>query len=420
MNKPDIRFNGFDGEWEEKNYKEVFDTSVSNNTFSRAELTSEKTSTKNVHYGDILIKYNSILSVKKDDFPFIPDNVKVDSKNFLKNGDIVFADTAEDETCGKAVEITDLENENVLAGLHTFVARPKLQFQEKYLGYFINSPAYHNKLVPYMQGTKVTSISKTNVQKTSVKYPNKAEQTKIGELFSKIDTLITSTQKEHDKLLALKKSMLQKMFPKQGSQVPEIRFKGFTDEWVEKKLGKVTERITRKNSNLESNIPLTISAQYGLIDQRKFFNKRIASKDVSGYYVIYNGEFAYNKSYSDGYPFGAVKRLDNYEKGVLSTLYIIFALDKSIDSTFLSYFYETTLWHKDVSEVAAEGARNHGLLNITADDFFKTMFIVPKSISEQQKIGTYFQNLDNLISSQAKKIEKLKTIKNTLLGKMFV
>ena len=214
--------------------------------------------------------------------------------------------------------------------------------------------------------------------------------------------------------------MLQKMFPKKGSQVPEIRFKGFTDEWVEKKLGKVTERITRKNSNLESNIPLTISAQYGLIDQRKFFNKRIASKDVSGYYVIYNGEFAYNKSYSDGYPFGAVKRLDNYEKGVLSTLYIIFALDKSIDSTFLSYFYETTLWHKDVSEVAAEGARNHGLLNITADDFFKTMFIVPKSISEQQKIGTYFQNLDNLISKQSMELEKLKTIKNTLLGKMFV
>ena len=236
MNKPDIRFNGFDEEWEEKNYKEVFDTSVSNNTFSRAELTSEKTSTKNVHYGDILIKYNSILSVKKDDFPFIPDNVKVDSKNFLKNGDIVFADTAEDETCGKAVEITDLENENVLAGLHTFVARPKFQFQEKYLGYFINSPAYHNQLIPYMQGTKVTSISKTNVQKTSVKYPNATEQTKIGNLFSQIDSLISSTQKEHDKLVSLKKCMLQKMFPKKGCLVPEIRFKGFSGDWEEKKI----------------------------------------------------------------------------------------------------------------------------------------------------------------------------------------
>ncbi len=236
MSKPDIRFNGFNGEWEEKNYKEVFDTSVSNNTFSRAELTSEKTSTKNVHYGDILIKYNSILSVKKDDFPFIPDYVKVDSKNFLKNGDIVFADTAEDETCGKAVEITDLENENVLAGLHTFVARPKFQFQEKYLGYFINSPAYHNQLIPYMQGTKVTSISKTNVQKTSVKYPNATEQSKIGNLFSQIDSLISSTQKEHDKLVSLKKCMLQKMFPKKGSLVPEIRFEGFSGDWEEKKI----------------------------------------------------------------------------------------------------------------------------------------------------------------------------------------
>lgn len=420
MNKPDIRFNGFNGEWEEKNYKEVFDTSVSNNTFSRAELTSEKTSIKNVHYGDILIKYNSILSVKKDDFPFIPDNVKVDSKNFLKNGDIVFADTAEDETCGKAVEITDLENENVLAGLHTFVARPKFQFQEKYLGYFINSPAYHNQLIPYMQGTKVTSISKTNVQKTSVKYPNATEQSKIGNLFSQIDSLISSTQKELDKLVSLKKCMLQKMFPKKGSLVPEIRFEGFSGDWVEKKLGDVTERITRKNTNLESDIPLTISAQYGLIDQRAFFNKRIASKDVSGYYVIYNGEFAYNKSYSDGYPFGAVKRLDKYDKGVLSTLYIIFSLDGSIDSTYLSYFYETSLWYKDVSEVAAEGARNHGLLNITADDFFTTKFVLPVEKKEQQKIGSYFQNLDNLISKQSAELEKLKNVKKTLLSKMFV
>ena len=123
-----------------------------------------------------------------------------------------------------------------MAGLHTFVARPKLQFQEKYLGYFINSPAYHNQLIPYMQGTKVTSISKTNVQKTSVKYPNAAEQTKIGNLFSQIDSLISSTQKEHDKLVSLKKCMLQKMFPKKGSLVPEIRFEGFSGDWEEKKI----------------------------------------------------------------------------------------------------------------------------------------------------------------------------------------
>lgn len=417
---PQIRFKGFDTEWMAKKYTEVFDTSVSNNTLSRAELTTEKTSTKNVHYGDVLIKYNSILDVKNDDFPFIPDEIKIDSKDLLKNGDIVFADTAEDETCGKATEIFNLGNEKVTAGLHTFVARPKEKFESKFLGYYINSPAYHNQLLPYMQGTKVTSISKSNIQKTSVEHPDSNEQTKLGSLFSEIDSLIASTQKEHNKLVALKKCMLQKMFPKKGCLVPEIRFNGFTGDWEEKKLGDVAERITRKNTNLESDIPLTISAQYGLINQNDFFNKRIASKDVSGYYVIYNGEFAYNKSYSEGYPFGAVKRLDNYDKGVLSTLYIIFSLDKTIDSTFLSYFYETTLWYKDVSEVAAEGARNHGLLNITADDFFKTKFIAPKDKTEQQKIGSYFQNLDKLISKQSAELEKLRNIKKTLLSKMFV
>ena len=165
-------------------------------------------------------------------------------------------------------------------------------------------------------------------------------------------------------------------------------------------MGDVVERITRKNQSLESTLPLTISAQYGLIDQNKFFDKRIASKDVSGYYLICKGEFAYNKSTSADAPWGAIKRLDRYESGVLSTLYIVFRIrdDSHTDSNYLASYYDTDLWHKSVQAVAAEGARNHGLLNIAPADFFETTVMLPQDIGEQRLIGSYFKSLDNLIT----------------------
>ena len=165
-------------------------------------------------------------------------------------------------------------------------------------------------------------------------------------------------------------------------------------------MGELVDRVVRKNTNNESTLPLTISAQYGLIDQITYFNNRVASRDVSNYYLVLNGEFAYNKSTSDGYPFGAVKRLDLYEKGVLSTLYIVFAPKKEqqIDSDFLSVFFDTDRWHKGVAERAAEGARNHGLLNISAEDFFDIDLSVPKDVAEQKQIGAFIRHLDNLIT----------------------
>ena len=179
----------------------------------------------------------------------------------------------------------------------------------------------------------------------------------------------------------------------------------FTNTWEQRKLGEIANRITRKNTNLESSLPLTISAQYGLIDQNEFFDKRIASKDVSRYFLLKNGEFAYNKSYSNDAPWGAVKRLDRYENGVLSTLYIVFELsDKNkTDSDFIVSYYDTDRWYKEVQAIAAEGARNHGLLNISPNDFFETVLTIPKSIEEQKAIGTYFRNLDNLITLHQRK-----------------
>ena len=162
----------------------------------------------------------------------------------------------------------------------------------------------------------------------------------------------------------------------------------------------MAERIIRKNEKLESTLPLTISAQYGLIDQNEFFDKRIASKDVRGYYLIKKGEFAYNKSTSVDAPLGAIKRLDKYKNGVLSTLYILFKIidDTSTSSDYLVTYYVTDLWHRGIQSIAAEGARNHGLLNIAPNDFFETMLSIPLNISEQKKVGDFFISLDHLIT----------------------
>ena len=183
----------------------------------------------------------------------------------------------------------------------------------------------------------------------------------------------------------------------------------------------LVDRVTRKNQDLVSELPLTISAQYGLIDQNEFFDKRVASKDVSGYYLIENGEFAYNKSTSTDAPWGAVKRLDRYENGVLSTLYIVFGIKKNnpVDSDFLVSYYSTNLWHKGIHEIAAEGARNHGLLNIAPADFFETELTIPQDIEEQKKIGKYFEELERLITLHQRKCEETKKLKKYMLQKMF-
>ena len=186
-------------------------------------------------------------------------------------------------------------------------------------------------------------------------------------------------------------------------------------------MGEVVERITRKNENLESTLPLTISAQYGLIDQNEFFDKRIASKDVSGYFLVRNGEFAYNKSTSSDAPWGAIKRLDRYESGVLSTLYIVFKIldERKTSSDYIVTYYNTDLWHKGIQAIAAEGARNHGLLNVAPADFFETNLTMPKDYAEQQQIGSFFQMLDHLITLHQRKFDKLQVLKKAMLEKMF-
>ena len=199
---------------------------------------------------------------------------------------------------------------------------------------------------------------------------------------------------------------------------PKLRFPGFDDPWKAEKLSDFAERVTRKNSNNETSLPLTISSKDGLVDQISYFNKTVASKDMSGYYLLKNGEYAYNKSYSVGYDFGSVKRLDRYDMGALSTLYICFALKKH-DSDFIKAYFDSLKWYREIYMISAEGARNHGLLNVPTDEFFDAKHYIPQDLAEQRKIANFMIALERRIEAQQSLVDNLKKYKRGLLNKVF-
>ncbi|EPH4371848.1 restriction endonuclease subunit S [Listeria monocytogenes] len=269
------------------------------------------------------------------------------------------------------------------------------------------------------EGTGQHVLSLKKFKNIVAMFPSEGEQKKIGSFFKQLDDSIALHQRKLDTLKQMKKGFLQQMFPNNDEEIPNMRFTDFYGIWEQRKLNSITEKITRKNKELESTLPLTISAQDGLIDQNEYFNKIIASRNIRGYFLVKNGEFAYNKSYSKGYPWGVVKRLDNYNMGVLSTLYIIFKPVK-INSDFLTKYFDSTYWYRAVSQFATEGARNHGLLNIAASDFFEIELNIPLNNEEQKKIGLFFQQLENIIILHQNKLEKLSILKKTYLKKMFI
>ena len=195
---------------------------------------------------------------------------------------------------------------------------------------------------------------------------------------------------------------------------PKLRFPGFDEPWKAEKLSDFADRVTRKNSKNETDLPLTISSKDGLVDQVSYFNKTVASKDMSGYYLLKNGEFAYNKSYSVGYDFGSIKRLDRYPLGTLSTLYICFVLKKH-DSDFIKAYFDSLKWYREIYMISAEGARNHGLLNVPTEEFFDTKHYLPENTDEQRKIANFLIALERRIEAQQSLVDNLKKYKRGLI-----
>ena len=249
--------------------------------------------------------------------------------------------------------------------------------------------------------------------------PSKAEQQAIGSFFSRLDSLITLHQRKYDKLVIFKKSMLEKMFPKDGESVPEIRFAGFTDPWEQRKLGEIADKVTEKN--LDGNITevLTNSAEYGVINQTEFFDHAVAKEsNIAGYYVIAPGDFVYNPRISATAPVGPIRRNTLGIHGVMSPLYTVFRLTDAVDGTYLSHFFKTNGWHGFMKLEGNSGARSDRF-SIGDATFFEMPIPVPSS-SEQHAIGSFFSRLDDLITLHQRKLELLQNIKKSLLDKMFV
>lgn len=409
---PKLRFKGFTDAWEQRKLGEVL-ISLQNNTLSRTDLSSEQGIAKNVHYGDILVKFGEVIDVKTESLPMIVDEVIIAKykSSFLQNGDVIVADTAEDETVGKCTEIAGLSDEIVISGLHTIPYRPLQKFASGYLGYYMNSASFHNQLLPLMQGIKVTSISKTALQNTDILYPKSTtEQADIGKYFSHLDNLITLHQRKLDRLKNIKKSMLDKMFPKDGEVVPEIRFKGFTDAWEQRKLGEVgsvsmCRRIFKEQTSESGDIPFYKIGTFGG-QADAFISEELFAEYRSKYPYPKEGDILISAS-------GSIGRTVEFTGGneyFQDSNIVWLSHDDRLDNTFLKYFYSVVKW------AGIEGSTIKRLYN---DNILHTVISMP-SVAEQKKIGAFFKELDHLITLHQRKLDKLKNIKKSMLDNMFV
>jgi len=272
----------------------------------------------------------------------------------------------------------------------------------------------------YSDQSAQPGLAVNKLLKLEVSLPPISEQKKIAKLLSLLDERIATQNKIIEDLKKLKSAIIEKVFCSPNKRNPMCRIEGFEQALSTYKMCDFSSRIATKNKDSKCSLVLTIAAQYGLVNQESFFNKSVASENLTGYYLLHKGEFAYNRSYSAGYDWGAVKRLDNYDEGVLSTLYICFKINETIvDSDYLTYYFESTKWHRGLSDIAGEGARNHGLLNVSITDYFNTKHRFPV-IEEQKAIAKML----NTITEKERKATLLgecyQKQKQYLLRQMFI
>ena len=414
---PAIRFAGFTDPWEQRKFGDCFEF-LKSNTLSRAGLNGENGTARNVHYGDILIKFGDCLDGERSDLPFITDDTVLPkfAGSILREGDVIFADTAEDEAAGKCVELRKLPKEPTISGLHTIPARPRFFFGTGYLGHYLNSDAYHRQLLPLMQGTKVISVSKAALQDTQVRFPGLSEQAAIGAALSEIDNLITLHQRKYDKLVIFKKSMLEKMFPKDGESVPEIRFAGFTDPWEQRQLGELVTTTIGGGTPSTSN-PAYWDGEIPWIQSSNVLEDTLFDVDIPKAITRKGLE----ESAAQIVPENSIAVVTHV--GVGKLIYLPFQYSTSQDFISLcglkgdARYTCYALWKRLQEDLHI--VQGSAIKGITKEDLLEKNLPMP-SVEEQAQIGVLFSQLDNLITLHQRKLELLQNIKKSLLDKMFV
>ena len=362
----------------------MFDCTVPNNTLSRAELSYDEGTVLNVHYGDVLIKYGSVLDVQKDDIPRIPHRCREDFNGaLLQDGDVIIADTAEDETTGKACEIGNLQGSAIVSGLHTMVCRPRNRMALGYLGYYLNSNAYHHQLLPLMQGIKVLSLNRSNIQKTSVSYPIAVkEQQLIAYYFSQLDNLITLHQRQ---------PFLQS--PPDISLIVQLTPPFYTFSWEQREVGDLLIERSQQAPMSDEYPLMAFIANEGVAPKGERYDRSALVTDTVNklYKKTEKGDFIYS---SNNLETGSIG-LNKYGKACISPVYSIFEPTGIADSDFLG----RRLVRKDFINAMVKWRQGviYGQWRIHESDFLKIEISVP-SVEEQRKIGAYLDQLDNLIT----------------------
>ena len=422
---PVLRFPDFanDEEWKKDTFENIF-LFLPNNTLSRAELNYENGSTKNVHYGDVLIRFGDCLDVQTNVLPFISDEAVADrlQRSGLQDGDVVIADTAEDETVGKCTEIYNVSGENVVSGLHTIPIRPKKQFAVPYLGFYINSDSYRKQLLPLMQGVKVMSISKTAIGKTIVAYPNLlSEQCKIGSCLSSLDTYISATKEKLELLKTYKKGLMQKLFPAKGKKLPELRFKEFEKdgEWEEKMLGEIGETYTGLSGKDKNDFGHG-EAEY--ITYMNVFSNPIAKKEMNQpieidgkqHSVRYGDVFFTTSSETPEEVGMSSIWLEDKENVYLNSFCFGYRLKEKFDNIYMSYYFRSEYFREKMI-VLAQGISRY---NISKNKAMQLPFQYP-SLLEQRKIADSLTSIDLIINQYTNKVTYLRQYKNGLMQQLF-
>lgn len=404
---PQLRFPGFVGEWTMKKlgdycelrngYAFKSDSYVNKGRFSIITIA-------NVQNGKLDI--SAVNSISE-----LPANIAEHQR--LKIGDIILSMT------GNVGRVCIVDQPNCLLNQRVgLLEQTNTDIVRSFLYCVINSSQFESAMIKSGQGAAQPNISKGDIESfTFFLPPTKVEQQIIADFFYEIDSIIFSQEQKVESLKAHKKGLMQQLFPQPGATTPALRFPGFTGKWQEKKLNRVFSRVTRKNAENNQNV-LTISAQYGLISQLEFFKKSVASSDVTGYYLLHKGEFAYNKSSSQGRPVGAIKPLRLYDKGVVSTLYICFKCNNPEEIDFWEQYFDAGILDSEILSIAQEGARNHGLLNISTGDFFGLNVILPTP-PEMKKIAECLSSFDDVITAAENELDSLKAHKKGLMQQLF-